>query len=562
MKGIIICLSAIFAIAAFAFTAKATDMPWELRNGGRLYVTGVVDCVELEIPGEVRIITENAFAGCETIERVYLPQSLERVDVHAFDYCINLKEVEFRGSESELYKAAFFGCRSLSSVKLPDKLKEIRTETFMGCSSLKEIVLPVSITNIDSYAFANCTSLCRVYVRSDSSFTMDDTAFRGCPSCLEFIEFDCSTNELAFVEVSLDPNGGALEETTIRTVFGCNFGLLPTPERDGFEFDGWWTDAEGGSTVISTTKVVGDNYRTLFAHWRKLEFGEFTTGGDAEWLHLSNGEWQSGMIGAGKTSWLQKLVDGKGSLSFEWMVSNHHDVFYTLDLYVDGEKCASAAGSTKWVSVSYDLDSPGIHYFKWAFSMVGTLEPDPNYGRVRNIIWTPSVELPEIGEDATSNEVAAAVEEVGFTDENVAKLIGGDAAKYGKFRAWASGVEGGESAAATSHWAAASYLLGAKQLFGSQPCIKISDCSVAGTGTESGFSVTMQFLDGEEPREVSADSVAELFEVSENLRDWEGYGNFSVQPVSEGMKSSHTFTLTPSDSAAKLFLRLRASSGQ
>lgn len=547
----------IVAIAAFAFVAKADGAPWKIEKGGQLFVTGVVDCVELDIPDGVERIMQNSFEYCDTIERVYFPESLVGIHAFAFADCSRLMELKLPESVSEIYLGAFYGCKALVSVKLPDALREIRAEVFMGCSSLREIVLPAGITNIGEKAFANCKSLCRVYEKSGMNCSKAATAFANCPSCLEFIQIEDDTNELQFVEVELDPNGGELDERTIRTVYGHNYGLLPTPEREGFAFDGWWTAVEGGSKVISTTKVVGDNFGTLYAHWRKLEFGEFTTGGDAEWSQISDDVWESGKIGdinGGKSSWLQKEVDGKGTLTFEWFVSDNHDCWYVLDFYVDGKKCASANGSTSWVDASHEIDAIGHHSLKWVFAItVGTLDEDPNYACVRNIAWMPKDnELPEDVE---------ALGEIAFADDNVATVIGGDAEKYAKFRTWANAVEGGASAAVTSRWAAVSYLLGANKLFGNEPLLEIRECALvdATDGDGRDFVVAMQFFDGEEAREVSAESVADLFEVTDDVRDWEEHGGkpLSVTPKSSGMRSRHSFRIAPSDAnAPRAFLRV------
>lgn len=51
-------------------------------------------------------------------------------------------------------------------------------------------------------------------------------------------------------------------------------GELPTPERDGYTFDGWYTEAEGGINMTATS--VLSHSTTLYAHWtpeRELDVG-------------------------------------------------------------------------------------------------------------------------------------------------------------------------------------------------------------------------------------------------------------------------------------------------
>lgn len=47
------------------------------------------------------------------------------------------------------------------------------------------------------------------------------------------------------------------------------YGDLPTPSRDGYTFLGWFTAADGGTEVTSSTTVITSTDHTLYAHWEK-----------------------------------------------------------------------------------------------------------------------------------------------------------------------------------------------------------------------------------------------------------------------------------------------------
>ena len=70
--------------------------------------------------------------------------------------------------------------------------------------------------------------------------------------------------------VLFDPNGGRMaSEDTERSVYaGDAYGELPVPSRRGYDFEGWYTDAEGGTAVQPTDLFVGNATQTLYAHWR------------------------------------------------------------------------------------------------------------------------------------------------------------------------------------------------------------------------------------------------------------------------------------------------------
>lgn len=52
---------------------------------------------------------------------------------------------------------------------------------------------------------------------------------------------------------------------------GQFYGDLPTPTRDGYIFDGWYTAETGGTRIIYTTYVTVTSEQTLYAHWSKTQ---------------------------------------------------------------------------------------------------------------------------------------------------------------------------------------------------------------------------------------------------------------------------------------------------
>ena len=66
---------------------------------------------------------------------------------------------------------AFARCENLHSVFLPDGVECIRAEVFIRCEKLMTLSLPPSITEIDPSAFAECRKL-RLQVSAES-FALD-----------------------------------------------------------------------------------------------------------------------------------------------------------------------------------------------------------------------------------------------------------------------------------------------------------------------------------------------------------------------------------------------------
>ncbi len=64
--------------------------------------------------------------------------------------------------------------------------------------------------------------------------------------------------------------GSSVADLTV--TYDSAYGTLPTPTRTGYNFDGWYTAAGGGTKVTSSTKVTTSANHTLYAHWVAKNF--------------------------------------------------------------------------------------------------------------------------------------------------------------------------------------------------------------------------------------------------------------------------------------------------
>ncbi len=72
--------------------------------------------------------------------------------------------------------------------------------------------------------------------------------------------------DLVVFEITFDAQGGT-GGTTVQKEENTSLGTLPTTEREGYIFEGWFTEAEGGTQISSDTQVTSD--KTYYAHWSK-----------------------------------------------------------------------------------------------------------------------------------------------------------------------------------------------------------------------------------------------------------------------------------------------------
>lgn len=76
----------------------------------------------------------------------------------------------------------------------------------------------------------------------------------------------CTVTPASYL-VTFDPNGGRVSPTSTAVTIGKKYGPLPTPNRYGYNFDGWYTEKTGGTKVTSDTTVTTTKTHILYAHW-------------------------------------------------------------------------------------------------------------------------------------------------------------------------------------------------------------------------------------------------------------------------------------------------------
>jgi uncharacterized repeat protein (TIGR02543 family) len=70
--------------------------------------------------------------------------------------------------------------------------------------------------------------------------------------------------------VTFDPVGGAVSEPSRSVEYNTAVGELPRPTRDGYDFEAWYTLADGGEKVEETTVIKGNI--TFYAHWNPIPY--------------------------------------------------------------------------------------------------------------------------------------------------------------------------------------------------------------------------------------------------------------------------------------------------
>ena len=238
--------------------------------------------------------------------------------------------------------------------------------------------------------------------------------------------------------VSYDANGGGGYMAPQRITAGVSVTIPECAFRlRGHVFIGWATNTLGDAVYKPGDSVVLQADMSLYAVW---EVPSFDFGGDAEWLHLDDGTWQSGTIGNNEESWIQKSVSGPGVISFDWKASSEAG-FDQLSFYIDGRELSAISGlSERWESRTFEISDSESHILMWRYAKDGSLGAGLDCGWVRNVTWEP----PHITVSFNANGGTGVMEDQVFTSEVAQALKLNIFVRRGYvFAGWALFIEGG-----------------------------------------------------------------------------------------------------------------------
>ena len=142
-------------------------------SGGRApqHVTRV------RIDESVEVIEVDAFNDCEHLVHVETHDGIRRVGSYAFYRCLSLRGINLK-SAAEICKYALYFCGNLKYVEFGENLETIGERAFGRCRSLQHLNLP-SIITIGRLAFWKCKALIDIEL-SERLETVESNAFYGC----------------------------------------------------------------------------------------------------------------------------------------------------------------------------------------------------------------------------------------------------------------------------------------------------------------------------------------------------------------------------------------------
>ena len=171
----------------------------------------------INIPNSVTTIGNSAFLGCDSLTSITIPSSVVTIIGNPFkswhgnlynesknficednvlfnknkttliaygaDIPYIAKETNYTipNSVTTIGEGAFCGCDSFTNINIPNSVTTIGKFAFSDCDSLTSINIPNSVTTIGDWAFSGCHSLTSINI-SNSVTTIGNGAFSHCDS--------------------------------------------------------------------------------------------------------------------------------------------------------------------------------------------------------------------------------------------------------------------------------------------------------------------------------------------------------------------------------------------
>ncbi len=180
--AVIVVPEGIEVIGRYCFYPKAISYQWDLK--------------EVVLPQSIKRIEDHAFCSNQNLYKINIPDSIEFIGPYAFEGCRSLENITLPQTCEKLEKGTLCDCLSLRSliippsvrkfeellcagigvkdIYIPEGVTELDDSCFFCCKDLESIYLPSTLTTIKPYAFRECDKLKKIIINPNSKYLIND----------------------------------------------------------------------------------------------------------------------------------------------------------------------------------------------------------------------------------------------------------------------------------------------------------------------------------------------------------------------------------------------------
>ena len=152
---------------------------YDVKNGILVSAVNSLISEKVIVDECTKTIDYYAFADCDNLYEIEIPQGVVNIGEKAFARLDNLKNIDIPDSVTNITTLAFYRCNGLVSVQVPGSVTAIKNGTFRECNNLKKVILNEGITGIEQYAFYDCELLEEISIPGTVT-TVGNSAFYRC----------------------------------------------------------------------------------------------------------------------------------------------------------------------------------------------------------------------------------------------------------------------------------------------------------------------------------------------------------------------------------------------
>lgn len=158
---------------------ESIELPDTVNYIGAFAFNNCSNLRKVNIPKSLTCIKEGTFSQCSSLETITIPESVTEIQTWAFRFCDKLRSVEIPDSVKTLEGWLFYGCIHLKEARLPAGMQSIGAGLFCECFDLESVNIPDGVKKIEERAFKDCRSL-KTLALPDGLTVIDKRAFEGC----------------------------------------------------------------------------------------------------------------------------------------------------------------------------------------------------------------------------------------------------------------------------------------------------------------------------------------------------------------------------------------------
>lgn len=275
-------------------------------------------------------VQQNSSTNSQTVT---YENKLATIGEYAFYNCSSLEEFKTCDTITTIGPFAFANCSRLESFELPSELKRIESGTFQGAFGYKDTTISLhdNIEFIGSNAFNNCSKLVKIEVSERDAIPESwDSNWKGKTEAV--VEWT--------MNITFDYQGATANNTVTKTSVTTGKPYqLPVPTKEGYIFDGWYSDRNGEGTKYSYANGYSinnwseDSSIKVYANWIANNNSIIFNGNSA-----TSGEMENFVIPSGESKKLPANKFVRDGYTFAgWATTSNGEVVYgDCDDYVMG----------------------------------------------------------------------------------------------------------------------------------------------------------------------------------------------------------------------------------